>query len=376
MSEDKTMIIGGGIVGLSIGWQLTRKGRNVEIYDKGEAGKGAAWVSAGMLAPQAEMGFEEIELFKLCRHSLELYPEYLSILKDDSGIDVQLDRSGSLMTGFNRDDSERLRRLYEFRDKVGLPVKWITGTEAREIEPLLSPKCTNAIWIPEDAQIDNLELLRALKKAFNNCGGTLIENSKIDEIIINNSKIKGIGVNGDKVDCENLVVSAGAWSRLIPGIPDNILPPVRPVKGQIITLEMNDECNINPAIRGQDVYLVPKSDGRLLVGASNEDLGFDTEPTAGEIFRLLERGWETIPAIYDLHIKSIDVGLRPGSRDHNPILGKTFIDGMYFATGHYRNGVLLAPITGISLCELIINGSTFDEINFFNISRFEKRSVA
>lgn len=376
MSKDKIIIVGGGIIGLSIGWQLARKGRYVEVYDKGEAGRGAAWVSAGMLAPQAEMGFEEIELFQLCRHSLELYPEYLSMLKDDSGINVQLDRCGSLMTGFHRDESERLRRLYDFREKVGLPVKWITGSEAREIEPLLSPKCTNAIWIPEDAQIDNHALLRALISAFKNKGGRLIENAKIEEIRIKNSKVIGIRVNSDKIDCENLIISAGAWSKLIPGIPEDILPPVRPVKGQIITLEMTDECRINPAIRGQDVYLVPKSDGRLLVGASNEDLGFDTEPTAGEIFRFLERGWETIPCIYDLHIKSIDVGLRPGSRDHNPILGNTYIGGLYFATGHYRNGVLLAPLTGICISDLIVNGSTFDEIDFFNISRFKNRSVA
>jgi len=373
--ENRITIIGGGIIGLSLGWQLARKGREVQIFERDLAGRGACWVAAGMLAPQAEMGFEEIELFKLCRKSLELYPEFLDELFEDSGIRIEVERCGLLMPGFDRDDSERLRRLYDFREKVGLPVEWVTGSRARELEPLLSPKCTNAIWVPEDGQIDNRELMQALLDAFHKRGGLLHEIANVHEIKVENNRIVCIIVNDKEVKTSTLVVAAGAWSKQLQGLPENVLPPVRPVKGQILSLRMNPDFKINHAIRAPDVYLVPKKDGRLIVGASSEEMGFDTNPTAGEIFRLLERGWETVPAIYDLPIEEIQVGLRPGSRDHEPIIGDSEIEGLYFATGHYRNGILLAPITAFELSDWIATGNRSTTLEHFQLSRFYKETV-
>ena len=156
-----TVIIGGGIIGLSLGWQLARKGVNVEILERSKAGQSASRAAAGMLAPQAEMGFEDIELFYLCRKSLEMYPRFTDELFEDSGIKVELERTGCILPGFDRDDAERLRRLYDFREKIGLPVLWLTGSEAREIEPFLSPRCTGAICIEDDAQINNSLILDA-----------------------------------------------------------------------------------------------------------------------------------------------------------------------------------------------------------------------
>lgn len=372
---NRITIIGGGIIGLSLGWQLARKGRDVEIFERDIGGRGACWVAAGMLAPQAEMGFEEIELFMLCRKSLELYTKFLDDLYEDTGIRIELEKCGSLMPGFDRDDSERLRRLYDFREKVGLPVEWITGSQARELEPLLSPKCTNAIWVPEDGQIDNRKLMDALLDAFHKHGGKLHEIANVHEIKIENNRIVSIIVNDKEVKTSTLIVAAGAWSKQIEGLPENVLPPVRPVKGQILSLRMNPDFQINHAIRAPDVYLVPKKDGRLIVGASNEEMGFDTNPTAGEIFRLLERGWETVPAIYDLPIEEIQVGLRPGSRDHEPIIGDSGIEGLYFATGHYRNGILLAPVTAFELSDWIITGNRPAALEHFQLSRFYKETV-
>ena len=370
-----TIIIGGGIIGLSLGWQLAKKGINVEILERHTAGRSASWAAAGMLAPQAEMGFEDIELFYLCRKSLDMYPRFVEELYADSGIKVELEKTGCILPGFDRDDAERLRRLYDFREKIGMPVLWLTGSEAREIEPFLSPRCTGAIWIEDDAQINNRLLLDALKTAFQKCGGKLYEEHNVENINITNGKIEGVSVHGKDLKFENLIVAGGAWSKQIPGLPENLQPPVRPVKGQIINLRLNDSCRVTKVVRAPDVYLLPKSDGRLILGASVEEQGYDIDPTAGEIFRLLERGWEAVPSIYDLPIESIDVGLRPGSRDHMPIIGDSEIEGLYFATGHYRNGILLTPVTAFELSDWIASGKKSEALSGFGIERFYKETV-
>jgi glycine oxidase len=372
---NNTIIIGGGIIGLATGWQLAKKGIKVEILERNTAGRSASWAAAGMLAPQAEMGFEDIELFYLCRKSLDMYPRFVEELYNDSGIKVELEKTGCILPGFDRDDAERLRRLYDFREKIGMPVVWLTGSEAREIEPFLSPRCTGAIWIDDDAQINNRLMLEALKKAFVKCGGKLYEDHEVEKINISGGKVTGLKVHDKDITSENIIIAGGAWSKQIPGIPENLLPPVRPVKGQIINLRLNDSCRVTKVVRAPDVYLLPKSDGRLILGASVEEMGFDTNPTAGEIFRLLERGWEAVPSIYDLPIESIDVGLRPGSRDHMPIIGNSEVEGLFFATGHYRNGILLTPITAFELSDWIATGNPSEALKGFDISRFYKETV-
>ncbi|MCI0717210.1 MAG: glycine oxidase ThiO [Chlorobi bacterium] len=373
---DKTIIIGGGIIGLSLGWQLVRRGADVEILERSKAGKSSSWAAAGMLAPQAEMGFEDIELFYLCRKSLEMYPRFLEELYNDSCIKAEYDKCGAIMPAFDRDDSERIRRLFDFREKIGLPVQWLTGSEAREIEPYLSPKCTFAVWMPEDGQIDNRKLLETLRTAFINAGGKLYEDHLVERINIKNGKAIGVHIHGIDIEADKIIVCAGSWSKMIEGIPEEAQPPVRPVKGQAISLIMDDTCKVTHAVRAPDAYLVPKKDGRLIVGASVEEMGFDEKPTAGEIFRILERAWEAVPSIYDLKIQSIDVGLRPGSRDHEPIIGDSDIEGLYFATGHYRNGILLTPVTAYELAEWIISGNKSETLARFNISRFHKETVS
>jgi len=373
--KSKTIIIGGGAIGLSLGWQLAKKGADVEILERGKAGKSSSYAAAGMLAPNAEIGFEDIELFYLCRKSLEMYPAFLEELGHDSGIKIEVDKCGAIMPAFDRDDSERIRRLFDFREKIGLPVEWLSGEEAREIEPYLSPKCTYAVWIPDDGQIDNRKLLEALKIAFVNTGGKLYEDHPVEKINIVNGKAAGVHIHGIDIEADNVVLCAGSWSKSIDGLTSDIQPPVRPVKGQAISLILDVNCKVSHAVRAPDVYLVPKKDGRLVVGASVEEMGFDDNPTAGEIFRLLERAWEAVPSIYDLKIQSIDVGLRPGSRDHSPIIGDSNVNGLYFATGHYRNGILLTPLTAIELSNWIVSGKSSGVLADFGLSRFFKETI-
>ncbi len=363
-------VVGGGVIGLGIAWRLARKGAAVEVFDRETAGRGASWVAAGMLAPLSEVGFEDEGFLELGRESLRLYPQFVHELKEDAGVEVRLDTKGTLIIGLDRDDAERLRRLCEFREHLGLPVKWLSGTEAREIEPLVSPRTSSAIWIPDDHQVDNRGLVEALKTAIVKCGGKLHENRPVEEVLSEEGRVKGVRTEEGVVDAAGVVIAAGCRSKQIGGIPKGLLPPVRPVKGQIITLQEDPLYSLTHVIRAPDAYLVPKGDGRIILGASEEDMGFDTTITAGAVYKLLERGWEAIPSIYDMPIQEIVAGLRPGSRDHDPIVGKTTMEGLYYATGHYRHGILLAPATAFEVSALILEGRSSDFFAPFGPTRF------
>lgn len=350
-------IIGGGIIGLGIGWQLARRGVEVTLFERNLVGGEASHVAAGMLAPYAEVGFEEIELMKLGQESLRLYPQFLDELSEDVSEVPEFDRCGTLMVGIDRDDTERLKRLYDFRDELKLTVELITGTEAREREPLLSPNVVSGVWLPDDAQIDNRKLLKSLKEAFEQCGGTLREETEIQEVQIRNRSVHGLATNSSKLPFDNVVLAAGCWSQQIDGIPEAIRPPVRPVKGQIITLNRTSDCPLQGTVRSPRMYMVPKEDGTIRLGATTEEKGFDNQPTAGGQKELLEDGWEIIPSIYDLPLVETVAGLRPASRDHAPIIGETDISGLYYATGHYRHGILMTPATVYTLVDEIIEGT-------------------
>lgn len=375
MEHERIVIVGGGIVGLSLGWQLARRGRSVEILERDRAGRGASWVAAGMLAPGAEAGFEEEDLLRLTEASLRLYPQCIQELEEDSGRKVAMDRSGSLMIGLNRDDVERLRRLMRFRERVGLAAEWLDGAVAREREPLLSPRTCAAVWMPGDAQVNNRAMVEALIRGVKSRGGKIHEETPVRSISIRNGRVRGVRAGEEMMEAETVVVAAGCWSRDIAGIPTAIAPAVRPVKGQILTLRMSDACRPKHAVRAPDVYLAPKDDGRLMVGATSEEMGFDTLPTAGPIMKLLQRAWEAMPAIYELHLEEIQVGLRPGSRDHAPLLGGTDVQGLFYATGHYRHGILLTPITAYAMSELLTTGRCPDVLRPFSPMRFANRRL-
>lgn len=382
----KVIIIGGGVIGLSVGWQILKKGLLVEIYNENDVHNSAGWVSAGMLAPFSESYFEELTLFNLCKESLNLYERFLKELEEDSGTKLILDKCGTLAVGFNRDDIERMRRVYRFYQQNNFNVEWVDGDRARELEPLLSPRIIAGIWMPDEAQIDNRLLIQTLRFVINKLDGKIFDDCNVSEVKIRNNKLIAIKVNEIFLDVSNciIIISAGAWSKTINGIPDEIKPPIRPVKGQIITLNMNDSFRLTHMIRAPDVYLTPKLNNRLLIGASNEEKGFDFAPTAGEIMWLLRRAWEVFPSIYDLEIKEIKVGLRPGSPDNAPILGSTKIENLYYATGHYRHGILLTPITAYGMSALIMSklsnsnllpkefNNVINLLTYFQPSRFYK----
>lgn len=368
----KIGIIGGGIIGLGIGWQLQRRGVEVTLFEKNGVGQQASRAAAGMLAPYAEVGFEEVELMRLGQESLQLYPKFLDELAEDARGVPELDRCGTLMIGIDRDDTEHLKRLYDFREELELRVEMITGTEAREREPLLSPNVVSAVWLPDDGQIDNRKLIESLSRAFTNCGGELLEQHPVTKIDVVNGTLGGLQTESGTFRFDGIVLAAGCWSGSIEGIPKKILPPIRPVKGQIITLEKTRECDLKGTVRSPRMYLVPKKDGTLRLGATSEEKGFDTTPTAGGQKELLEDGWEAVPAIYDLPLVETIAGLRPASRDHAPVIGETDLKGFYCATGHYRHGILLTPVTVYNFVEEIIEQTVTETLQPFRPQRFNE----
>ncbi|WP_171032953.1 glycine oxidase ThiO [Fodinibius saliphilus] len=363
-------IIGGGIIGLGIGWQLVRRGAKVTIYEKGEIGKEASWVAGGMLAPYAEVSFEEIKLMRFGEQSLNMYPRLLDELSEDTENVPVLDSCGTLMAGIDRDDTEKLKRLCEFRKELKLDVKMVTGTEAREREPLLSPNVVSGLWLPDDAQIDNRKLLKAMKKAFEKMGGMVKDHTKVEEVEIKGEAVMSVISEEETYAADRVVVAAGCWSQQLAGIPGQQLPPIRPEKGQIITMEKTDDCQLKGIIRSPRMYLVPKEDGTLRLGATAEEQGFDKRPTAGAQKELLEHAWEMVPAIYELPLVETVAGLRPAGKDHRPIIGESDISGLYYATGHYRHGIMLMPLTVYALVDEILDEEVSDWLAPFRPQRF------
>lgn len=371
MDDKPIVIVGGGVIGLSIGWQLARAGESVILFERGEAGRGASWKAGGMLAPDAESHFEELDLYRLCRESLKRWPDFARILEAESGHSVDYRDEGTLMVADDRDSAEALHRIYSFQKQQGYHVEWLSGAEALELEPFLAPRLAGAVFAPEDHQVDNRRLVVALKTAFLNQGGELREHTSVLAIEPHEHHPVVVLENGNRVGARLVVVAAGAWSRQIEGIKPEWRPPVRPVKGQVVELKVERPFDLKHVVRGPSAYVIPKSDGRLLIGATSEEMGFDTTVTAGGLYSLLEGAWEIVPGIYDLPVTDTWAGLRPGSRDNGPLLGHARAPGILFATGHYRNGILLTPITAEEISRLILGGETSSLLAPFSPLRFE-----
>ncbi len=369
------VIIGAGVIGLSIGWKLTRAGIKTVIFDRHEAGCEASWASAGMLAPESEMGFEDEALYQIGRESMVRWPAFVRQLEADSGMSVDYRTEGILQVADDRDAAEALYRKFEFQKAQGLDVFWLTGAEARDIEPFLAPRLPAAVYSKSDHQVDNRLLTTALKVAFLNQGGELRTHTSVDAILHDADHPVIVTENGDQMIADRVVLAAGAWSRKIDGFLPGAQPPVRPVKGQMLQMQMQVPFDLQHVIRGQDAYLAPKSNGRLLLGATMEERGFDKSVTAGGLYDLLDAGWKMVPGIYDLEVTETWAGLRPGSRDNEPLLGQSSSPGIIYATGHFRNGILLVPVTAEEIAQLVIKGETSEWLVPFSPLRFDSHTT-
>lgn len=375
------VIVGGGVSGLAIGWRLAQAGQNVTVFERNKAGMESTWAAAGMLAPQIEAEYGEEMLLPLAMASHKIWPDFSKELKAETGISIDHRREGTIQVSLDRDEQEQLDHRFSFLSRNQLEVEKLSAYEVRRLEPHISRAVTGGIYSPQDHQVDNRALAVALQIAFEKAGGILREQCSVEEIVIEKDYVTGIVVNGEKITVDHVVVAAGAWSRNIPGIPEISRPPVRPLKGQMVALEMPKSAPlISHVIWGpgnsivSNVYLAPKSDGRLILGATVEEMGFDKRMTGGGLLEILRAAWEVLPGIYDLPVIDSWSGLRPASRDDAPILGSSGIGGLTYATGHHRNGILLSPITASEISSYIIEGKGSNLIDSFSVGRFKRAS--
>jgi glycine oxidase len=349
----------------------------VALFERGKAGHGASWAAAGMLAAGLEAEPGEQALLQLNRASQAMWPDFAAELERASGMSVNLRREGTLMLALTRDDAARLKFNFDFQRSLGIDVEWLTAGEARKREPYLSPHLAAAIFSPDDHQVDNRLVVTALTRAFTAAGGALREDMPIDSVEIAEGRVTGLRAGGALHPADIVVLAAGAWSHEIAGLPPAARPPVRPVKGQMLALQMDPAAPlIRHVVWAAKAYMAPRLDGRLIVGATVEERGFNPHLTAGGMLALLEGVWRAIPGIEELPIVEQWVGFRPGSRDDAPILGDSGIAGLVYATGHYRNGILLTPITARAVAHYIMTGETETAIAPFRHDRFRVRTPA
>jgi len=375
--KSKIVVIGAGIIGLGIAWRLAQRGANVSVFDSGQAGRGASHAAAGMLAACAEAEPGEEGLIALCRNGQARWPAFAAELEQASGLSVDLRTEGTLVVASTADDQARLSHQLSFQNDLGLPVEWISAAELRRREPHIG-NATGAVWSPEDHQVDNRKVVAALRVAAEAAGVVIHQNQSVREIGITGNRISHFVLgDGTQVSADVIVLAAGAWSRSISGLPDEARLPVRPIKGQMIALQMDPAAPLlNHVLWAPGVYLVPRKDGRLLIGATVEEKGFDTGLTAGGVLALLEAAWRVLPTIEELPIQEMWVGHRPGSRDDAPIIGPSPVEGLIYATGHHRNGVLLAPLTADVVSNAIIDGVLDPIAKPFGLSRFARAKAA
>ena len=364
-------IIGAGVVGLGIGWRLAGRA-TVTVFDRGKAGSGASHAAAGMLAACCEAEPGEEALIALGRESQARWPAFAEELLRTSGIDVELRREGILHLALTADDQAEIAQRLEFQRQLDLPLEWLSAAATRAREPHLAGKIAGALFSPEDHQVDNRKLVQAVRVAAEAAGATICEHRPVKEIVVQGGRAKGVLLQDETVAAADIVVlAAGAWSRGIAGLPPDRRPPVRPLKGQVLTLRMDAAAPlISHVVWAPGAYMVPRRDGRLIVGATVEEKGFDETMTAGGVLTLLEAAWRAVPAVEELPIEEMCVGHRPGSRDDAPILGRGPLDGLFYATGHHRNGILLAPVTADAMARLILDDVVEPAIKPFGLERF------
>ncbi|MGA5816455.1 glycine oxidase ThiO [Kitasatospora sp. NPDC094028] len=371
------LVIGGGIIGLAVAWRTAQRGAGTVIVVDPAPGGGAAGVAAGMLAPVTELQYGEEPLLRLGMASNERYAAFAAELSEASGgLDTGYRRCGTIAVALDSDDRAELRELHAFHQRLGLDSTWLTGREARRLEPMLAPGVRGGLHVADDHQVDPRRLLEALVVA---CEGAkvLLHRAEAVELLVEDGRAVGARLgSGETVTADRVVLAAGPHSHRLAGLPEDVLPAIRPVKGQVLRLGIPDAYrpflsrNVRAVVRGQHIYLVPRENGELVVGATTEEQGYDTTVTAGGVYELLRDAHELVPGITELPLLETSAGLRPGSPDNAPLLGPTSLPGLVATTGHYRNGVLLTPVTADLLADYLTTGEVPELARPFTPTRF------
>ncbi|MFJ8930215.1 glycine oxidase ThiO [Streptomyces sp. NPDC102340] len=369
------LVVGGGIIGLVTAWRAAQRGLSVAVADP-EPGGGAAQVAAGMLAAVTELHHGEQTLLGLNLASARRYPDFAAELSEATGQDLGYRACGTLAVALDADDRAHLRELHALQTKSGLESEWLSGRDCRRLEPMLAPGVRGGLRVDGDHQIDPRRLASALVTACERSGVTF-HRSWTERLCVVRDRARGaVLADGTELAADQVVLAAGSRSGQLAGVPDAVLPPVRPVKGEVLRLTVPKRYapflsrTVRAVVRGSHIYLVPRVNGELVVGATSNELGWDTTVTAGGVYELLRDAHELVPGITELPLTETRAGLRPGSPDNAPLLGPTALPGLLLATGHYRNGVLLTPITGDAMAHALTTGELPEEARPFTPQRF------
>jgi glycine oxidase len=375
------VIIGGGVIGLSIARALALRGvRDILLIERAKLGAEASFAAAGMLAPQIEADSID-DFFNLACRSRDLYADFAQALLEETGIDIELDTTGTLYLALTEHDLRELDDRLAWQRQAGLVVEKLTATEALELEPCITSSALGALRFPHDIQVENRRLVSALANSVQKHGVNVSTETTAASLLIERGRIRGVETSRGFVPCATVVAAAGTWTSFInltgelQGKPSRV-PTIEPVRGQMICFEARPQLTRH-VIHSSRGYIVPRRDGRLLAGSTSESAGFAKQTTAGGMNEILSNALEIAPAIASLPIADSWSGLRPRAPDGLPVLGPCDeIGGLFFATGHYRNGILLAPVTGELVAQAILEGTTPPSLGPFTPDRFELMSVS
>jgi glycine oxidase len=359
------VFVGGGVIGLACAWRAAQRGARVAVLERAEPPAGATRVAAGMLAPVGELTFGEPELLELTLASGALWADFAAEVEAAGGEATGFDRCGALHVALDRDEAGELRRRHDLQRELGLEAEWLTPRRCRELEPGLVPTFVGGVLAGAEAAVDPRALALALAAALREAGGELRTGTEVVDGLWDGRRLVGVrtapsgtqpsvlgnpvGDKGQRVDlhADAVVLCNGAWSGQTAWLPDEARPPVRPVKGETVELRPRpgEGAPASRIVVSERVYLVPRPDGRLIVGATQEERGFDTVVTAGGVHELLREAYRVLPDVAEMEFAGTIAGLRPGTPDNLPIVGRCAVDGLVLATGHFRNGILLTPLT-------------------------------
>jgi glycine oxidase len=368
--KSDVLIIGGGVIGLGLARELRKNGAGkITVVERGELGREASYAAAGMLAPQAETDRED-EFFRFCSESNDLYPEFEAELLDETGVDIELDRSGTLYLAFTEADAADIRARFAWQKQAGMAVEHLTAEETRKAEPFVSPDVRGSLYFPGDRQVENRKLMQALRVYAELNGIDIREGTEVTELLTGGRAVTGISTSRGTLSAGTVVLATGAWTSLIKLGPGAVPVRIKPIKGQMITFQTAKRL-FQRVIYSPRGYLVPRADGRVLAGATVEDAGFDKETTGAGIDFLKEMAAELAPSLDSLEISEKWAGLRPFAADGLPVLGEVpGFNNLLAATAHYRNGILLAPLTARIMAEKITGKGSSKYLEFFGPDRF------
>lgn len=360
MESYDAIVVGSGVVGLACAWRLSEQGRRVVAFDP-SPGQGASRFGAGMLAPVTEANWYDTTLVELNIRAASDWPAFAAELEQKSAKPTGFRSCGTIYAAFDPSDKAALEEICEFERSLGLDARWWSPTRLRSREPALTPRIRGGIWAPGEHQVDNRLLVRALVGAAVDAGVRLVR-EQVDSVLVGAQRVRGVRSGDEEFDAPLVVLAAGHAVGRIDGLPDGVVPEIRPVKGQILRLVTHDRARFaNPIVRalvnGSIVYVVSRDDGGVVIGATQEEKGDDTSVEAGALYRLLRDARRVLPDVEELEITEFAAGLRPASRDHQPVIGATSLDGLVLALGHFRNGILLADVTGRAIAALAESGS-------------------